>query len=100
MQISADFEQGDLQSVSTSFTCGLYVIVVLSLSTTNFSPSPLTLSSSGNIAASSAYTKVIIKTNENRIALIGLFFIVIFFNIIYAIEYKIILVYNGQLFSY
>ena len=85
MHISADSEQGDLQSVSTSPTCGLYVIV-LSLLATNLSPSLLTLSSSGYIAASSAYTKVIIKTYEDGIGLTGLFFIVLFFNIIYAIE--------------
>ena len=98
MHISAVEGQGVLQDASTNSKADVLLSASATSLTLMSSSSPLTLSSSRNIAPNSAYTKVVIKTYEDGIELTAVFFIILSFNIIYTIYYKIILLYNGQIF--
>ena len=99
MHISSVDGQGDLQGASIN--CGNEDLLSASLPslTLMLSSYPLTLSNSKNIAPSSAYTKVIMKTYEDGIEPTAIFFITRSFIIIYTIYYKIILLYNRKIFS-
>jgi len=97
MHISSVDGQGDLQGVSIN--CEDLVSAPSPSITSMLYSSPLTLSNSKNIAPSSAYTKVVIKTYEDEIELTVILFIILSFIIIYPLYYKIILLYNRQIFS-
>ncbi len=86
LHISAVEGQGDLQDASTNSEAE--VLLSLSASLIPMFSSPLALSSSKDIAAISTYTKVVITIYVDKIAIITALFIILPFNIIYAIYYN------------
>ena len=79
MHISAVEGQGDLQDASTNSKADVLLSASATLLTLMSSSSPLTLSSSRNIAPNSAYTKVVTKTYEDGIERQELLIIIVVF---------------------